>query len=57
MNLPFLPHECIYSYIGCSYKFFPKASVEVDCELVRLHNKNINNAKNEVRLKQLIGDP
>jgi hypothetical protein len=42
---------------GCSFKFFLKVGVEesiVNTPLVRMQNKN--NAKSEVRFKQLIRD-
>jgi hypothetical protein len=45
--------------IGCSFKFILKVGVEksiVNAPLVSLYTKNINNAKSEVRFKQLIGD-
>jgi hypothetical protein len=46
-------------YIGCSFKFILKIGVEesiVNAPLVILQNKNTNNAKSEVRFKQLIRD-
>jgi hypothetical protein len=44
-------------YIGCLFKFLFKVGVEgsiVNGPLVSLQSKNTNNAKSEVRLKQLI---
>jgi hypothetical protein len=43
--------------IGCSFKFILKVGVEesiVNAPLVNLQSKKINNAKSEVRFKQLI---
>jgi hypothetical protein len=45
--------------IGCSFKFVLKVGVEesvVNAPLVSLQSKNTNNAKDEVRFKQLIRD-
>jgi hypothetical protein len=45
--------------IGCSFKFILKVGVEesiVNAPLVSLQNKNKNNAKSEVKFKQLIRD-
>jgi hypothetical protein len=42
--------------IGCSFKFIVKVGVEesiVNAPLVSLQSKNTNNAKSEVRFKQL----
>jgi hypothetical protein len=50
----------LFIYIGCSFKFLLKVSVEesiVNEPLVSLHSKNANNAKSEVRFKQVIRDP
>jgi hypothetical protein len=47
------------SSIGCSFKFLLKVGVEeaiVNAPLVSLQSKNTNNAKSEVRFKQLIRD-
>jgi hypothetical protein len=46
--------------IGCSFKFLLEVGVEesfVNAPLVSLQSKNTNNAKSEVRFKQLIRDP
>jgi hypothetical protein len=46
-------------FIGCSFKFILKVGIEesiVNALLVPLHSKNTNNAKSEVRFKQLIRD-
>jgi hypothetical protein len=46
--------------IGCSFKFILKVGVEesiVNAPFFRLQSKNANNAKSEVRFKQLIRDP
>jgi hypothetical protein len=46
--------------IGCSFKFILKVGVEesiVNAPLVSLQSKNTNNAKRDVRFKQLIRDP
>jgi hypothetical protein len=43
--------------MGCSFKFILKVGVEesiVNAPLGRLRSKNTNNAKSEVRLKQLV---
>jgi hypothetical protein len=43
--------------MGCSFKFILKVGVEesiVNAPLDRLQSKNTNNAKSEVRFKQLI---
>jgi hypothetical protein len=43
--------------MGCSFKFILKVGVEesiVNAPLGRLQSKNTNNAKSEVRFKQLI---
>jgi hypothetical protein len=45
--------------IGCSFKFILKICIEesiVNEPLVSLQSKNTNNAKSEVRFKQLIRD-
>jgi hypothetical protein len=45
--------------IGCSFKFILKVGVEestVNAPLVCLQSKKTNNAKSEVRFKQLIPD-
>jgi hypothetical protein len=45
--------------IGCSFKLILKFSVKesiVNAPLVHLLNKNTNNAKSEVKFKQLIRD-
>jgi hypothetical protein len=50
---------CPYN-IGCSFKFLFKVGAEepiVNRPLVSLEIKNTNNAKSEVRFKQLIRDP
>jgi hypothetical protein len=50
----------VSSNIGCSFKFPVKVGVEesiVNAPLVRLQSKNTNNAKSEVKLKQLTRDP
>jgi hypothetical protein len=49
----------IGTIIGCSFKFILKVGIEesiVNAPLVSGQSKNTNNAKSEVRLKQLIGD-
>jgi hypothetical protein len=46
--------------MGCSFKFILIVGVEesiVNAPLVSLQNKNTNNAKSEVRFKELIRDP
>jgi hypothetical protein len=50
-----LPSNCI----GCSFKFLLKLSVDesiVNAPLVSVQSKNTNDAKSEVRFKQLIRD-
>jgi hypothetical protein len=45
--------------LQCSFKFILKVGVEdsiVNASVVRLQSKNTNNAKSEVRFKQLIRD-
>jgi hypothetical protein len=47
-------------YIGCSFKFLLKVGVEesiVNAPLVSVQSKPTNNAKSEVRFKQLIRNP
>jgi hypothetical protein len=49
---------CI-DYIGCSFKCILKVGVEesiMNTPLLSLQSKNTNNAKSEVRFKQLIRD-
>jgi hypothetical protein len=46
--------------MGCSSKFLLKVGVEesiVNAPLVSRQSENTNNAKSEVRFKQLIHDP
>jgi hypothetical protein len=40
--------------IGCSFKFLFKIGVEESIVNISLQSKNTNNARNEVRFKQLI---
>jgi hypothetical protein len=58
---------CVYLFsyvnliycVGCSFKFLLKVGLEesvVNAPLVNLHSKNTNNAKSEVKFKQLICD-
>jgi hypothetical protein len=50
----------IWHSIGCSFKSIVKAGLEesiVNAPRVSLQSKNPNNAKSEVRFKQLICDP
>jgi hypothetical protein len=54
-----LPLIYLNNSIGCSFKFFLKVGVEesiVNAPLARLQSKNTNNAKSEVKFKQLIRD-
>jgi hypothetical protein len=47
------------TYMGCSFKFILKVGTEefiVNAPLVSLQSKNINDAKSEVKFKQLIRD-
>jgi hypothetical protein len=56
----FKQEYCQDYYIGCSLKFLLKFGVEesiVNTPLISLQSKNTNNAKSEVRFKQLICDP
>jgi hypothetical protein len=51
--------KCKYKYIGCSFKSILKVDDEeliVNAPLVSLQSKDTNNAKSEVRFKQLSGD-